>query len=242
MSVDRPHLRLLHTSDVHIGDDINPARRLLGLTAVVDAAIDGGVDALLIVGDLFDSARVRPPLVDEALAQLSRINIPTLVTVGNHDCLSQPSIYDRVDMLAAGGHIRFLDDPDGESVRFDDLRLNVWARAMIEHHPAHKPLEGFERGGDGYWNIAMAHGHYVPDDESNYRSSPIWEREIAGLGCDYLALGHWHRFLDVSSQGVPAFYCGSPSESGGSFASANLVSLHPQDGVSVERVRLPIED
>ena len=241
VSVDRPHIRLLHTSDVHIGDDINAARRLEGLTAVVNVAIERRVDALLIVGDFFDSARVKSPEVDEAIAQLQRLDIPTIVTVGNHDCLSEPSIYDRADMLTAGSHVHFLDDPDGRHMHFDELKLSVWARAMLDHHPGHNPLAGFERNGNGHWHVALAHGHYVPDDESNYRSSPIWEREIADMGCDYLALGHWHRFLDVSANGVPAFYCGSPSEAGGSFSSGNLVALHPEDGVSVERISLGID-
>ena len=61
LSVDRPTIRLVHTSDVHIGDDHNAAYRLKGLTAVVDAAVRHNADALLIVGDLFDSSRVNGP-------------------------------------------------------------------------------------------------------------------------------------------------------------------------------------
>ena len=48
MSPTRPRVRLLHTSDVHIGDDTDdsrPARRLAGLTGVVDIAISEQVDA-----------------------------------------------------------------------------------------------------------------------------------------------------------------------------------------------------
>ncbi len=242
VSVDRPHLRLLHTSDVHIGDDIDPNRRLVGLSAVVDVALSEGVHALLIVGDFFDSARVKPPQIDEAMEQLRRLEIPTVVTVGNHDCRSEPSIYSRVNMLSAGSHVHFLDDPVGRHLHFDELKLSIWAKAMVDHHPDHKPLDGFKRNVNGNWHVALAHGHYVPDEESNYRSSPIWEREIADLGCDYLALGHWHRYLDVSANGVPAYYCGSPSETGGSFASANLVSLDPQNGVTVDRIKLSVAE
>jgi DNA repair exonuclease SbcCD nuclease subunit len=241
LSVDRPTIRLVHTSDVHIGDDHNAVHRLKGLTAVVDAAVQHSADALLIVGDLFDSSRVNGPDVEGALAQLARVDIPVLVTSGNHDVLDQTSIYHRVALSDAGAHVYFLDDPAGAHLVIEELGLSLWARAMVDHHPGHKPLESYEPARNGHWQVVMAHGHYVPGSETTYRSSPILEDEIAGLACDYLALGHWHRYLDVSVNGIPAYYPGSPSEPGDSFASVNLVVLDPATGVTVERVALPLD-
>jgi hypothetical protein len=45
-----------------------------------------------------------------------------------------------------------------------------------------------------------------PEHEKPDRSSPVLSKQIGALGCDYLALGHWHRFLDVSANGVAAYY------------------------------------
>ena len=56
----------------------------------------------------------------------------------------------------------------------------------------------------------MAHGHYHYPDDTEERSSPIRPHEIAEAGCDYVALGHWERFEDVSQNSVTAFYSGSP--------------------------------
>ena len=80
--MSRRTLRLLHTSDVHIGEGHTSGERLSGLRGVVDVAQARSVDALLIVGDLFDEARVPDPQIDEALAELSRLDIPTIVTCG----------------------------------------------------------------------------------------------------------------------------------------------------------------
>ncbi|MCE2391081.1 MAG: DNA repair exonuclease [Proteobacteria bacterium] len=232
----RPLLRLLHTSDVHIGDDGRAERRLEGLRGVVDAALANEVDALLVVGDLFDSARVLPEQVEQTLEQLARLEVPAVVVPGNHDQLESPSIYDRVRLHDAGEHVHFLDDPQGAELRLD-AGLRIWNRATYDHSPEFRPLSGYAGDGGG-WQVVLAHGHYVPDGEPSHRSSVIRQSEISALGCDYLAMGHWHRYFDASSGGVPAYYCGSPSEEGSSFASANLVTLDPALGVRVERVRL----
>ena len=228
-------LRLLHTSDIHIGDEYAPARRLTELTALVDAAIAQRVDALLIVGDLFDSTRVKRQDVEAALSQLARLTVPTIITNGNHDALDNPSIYDRIHLGDAGEHIYFVDDTDGRQIVLDDLHLAIWARAMLGHEPCHRPLQGYRRHPDGYWQVVLAHGYYFPSGEPPDRSSPIQAQEIAALECDYLALGHWHHFLDVSVEGVTAFYSGSPA-----IGTANLVTLEPSAGSRVERIPLAI--
>lgn len=233
-------LRLLHTSDIHIGDENYPLLRQAGLAMAVDAAIEAGVDAMLIAGDLFDSARVRPHDVEAAWAQIARVPVPVILIPGNHDCLGAPSIYSRISHTDAGGHVHFLREPDGERLVLHELGLTTWARGMVEHYPANFPLRGYSRLDDGNWQVVMAHGHYVPANEESYRSSPIPEQQIAALHCDYLALGHWHRFQDVSAGGTRAYYCGSPAEPGMTDASTNLVTLDPADGVTVERITLPV--
>jgi DNA repair exonuclease SbcCD nuclease subunit len=236
-NASRPTLRLLHTSDVHVGEV--PVVRLRGLIDFVDAANALGVDAALIAGDLFDSVRVTQDEIDATLQHLGRLAMPVLVTTGNHDALAAPSIHERVALRRAGPHVHFLDDPDGRHAVLPELRLSVWARAMVDHHPANDPLLGYRRHLDDHWQVVMAHGHYFAEGETPDRSSPVLARQIAALGCDYVALGHWHRFLDVSANGVAAYYSGSPSEHGGTYASANLVTLAEGAPVAVERVALP---
>ncbi len=236
MTGAKPRLRLLHTSDVHIGDGYGP--RLGSLSAVVNVALSRQVDAVIIAGDLFDSARVPPEMVDLTLKELSRLRQPTIVIPGNHDCVDKDSIYRRGDLGEAGGHVHFVGDPAGKLLVFDELALSVWARGIEDHHPGHKPLLGHAPGDARHWRVVVTHGHYVPAGEDSFRSSMIRQEEIGSLEADYVALGHWHRFLDVSHNGVAAFYSGSPGEDGSSFASANLVTLDPVAGVSVERVPL----
>lgn len=237
--MSRRSLRLLHTSDVHIGDGQWADLRLRGLRSVVDTSIEHAVDALLIVGDLFDEARVPDAQIDAAMAELARLEVPTVVTCGNHDALRSPSIHDRVAVSDAGRHVRFAAAPDGEHLLFEELDLVVWSRGMVDHAPDNFPLLGYTPHHADVWRVVLAHGHHVEDAQSeSHRSSRISSDAIAALDCDYLALGHWHRFFDASAGDVQAFYSGSPSEAGGSFASTNLVTLSQAQGTRVERIPL----
>jgi DNA repair protein SbcD/Mre11 len=231
--VERPIVRLLHTSDVHLSSSQHSKD---AFQAAIDIAIDHSVDVLLIAGDLFDNSRLGPEVTDWTIDQLRRLQQPAVIIPGNHDCVDETSIYHRVDLTAAGDHVYVVADPRGSVVRFENLQLTIWARGIQTHSPSNRPLLGYQPDDPSYWRIVMTHGHYVPVGEVSDRSSQIDEAEIAELDCDYVALGHWHRFLDLSVAGVAAFYCGSPSESAAGAASVNLVELHPTFGISVRRV------
>ena len=125
-SHDRPPIRILHTSDIHIAGD-TPS--LEGLRAVVAKALELDVDIVLVAGDLFDSARVGEETVALTLSELQRFGRPVVVIPGNHDCVDERSIYHRVDLTSAGDHVFFAGDPAGEELVFEDLSLVVWARA-----------------------------------------------------------------------------------------------------------------
>jgi len=79
----------------------------------------------------------------------------------------------------------------------------------------------------------LVHGLYIPAGESSWHSSQIQEEEIAALECDYLALGHVHRYWDVSSGSVTASYSGSATQD--RIPGVNLVRLDEGFGVRLER-------
>ncbi len=85
-------MRFLHTADWHIGKTLRGRDRTDEYAAALDevarVAIESKVDAILVGGDVFDSAT--PPveaerLVYEFLARLVPERIPVLVIAGNHD-------------------------------------------------------------------------------------------------------------------------------------------------------------
>ena len=101
-------MRLLHTSDWHLGRQFHGASLLQEQAAAMDRivalAAEAEVDAVLIAGDLYD--RAIPPaeavqLFNDTLARLSRAGAAVVAIAGNHDSHVRVSIYD--PLLSAFG-------------------------------------------------------------------------------------------------------------------------------------------
>jgi len=105
---------------------------------------------------------------------------------------------------------------------------------MLSHTPAFRPLEGMPTQRNSHWMVALAHGHFHFDDDRDQRSSPIYPPEIAAAPCDYLALGHWDRHVDVSQGRVTAVYSGTARGSSprDPLGEVTVVDLNPPEAVT----------
>jgi exonuclease SbcD len=240
--VPKSFCSILHTSDIHLDNDIGcdgeESNAQLGLISVIDRAIDLDVQLFLIAGDLFDHNRVKQPCLDFATEQMSRLHCPVVMIAGNHDCLTDYSIYHAYDPTDAGSHIHFIKSEFGDSVEFDELGVRIWGRSIVDHAPENKPLEIVpEHDFDG-WNIGMAHGYYINRGGTSF-SSLITPEEIAASCFDYLALGHVHVFSEIEHGNTLAAYSGSPNltHSGQEKTAAHIV-LDPANGVQLNRLVL----
>lgn len=110
-------MRLLHTSDWHLGRSLHRVSMLDAQAAFLDhlvaTAREREVDAVLVAGDVYD--RAVPPLAavelfDDALHRLAAAGVPTVMISGNHDSARRlgvgAGLIDR-----AGIHLR--TDPAG---------------------------------------------------------------------------------------------------------------------------------
>jgi exonuclease SbcD len=242
-------VRLLHTSDVHIGGGFRAPEEgdhhdhcLCPILVIEQLVAANGVDVMLVVGDLFDHQRVTADLVDEVLGRLGNLGIPCVVIAGNHDVHDDRSIY--LPGTPARSGVIFLDDPDGATVELLDGALHLWGKAMPVHDRTFRPLrDAPDRPDPDAWWVVLGHGHLEhAEDDPLGRSSPVSPADIEATGADYVALGHWHIRTDASTETVTAWYSGAPY---GVTAShqMNLVDLHPSQGVLVSSlpVALPPE-
>src|SRR3954466_2454983 len=123
-------MRLLHTSDWHLGRAFHRVN-MLGAQAdfvshLVATVRERDVDAVVVSGDVYD--RAVPPLsavdlFDDALHRLADLGVPTVIISGNHDSarrlgvgaglIGRAGIHLRTDPAASGTPV-MLSDPYGD--------------------------------------------------------------------------------------------------------------------------------
>lgn len=232
-------MKVLHTSDIHIGSEplpcsVGPAPSHVGLARVCSLAVRARVQLLVIAGDMFDSSRVPDEAVAQAARQLQETSVPTVILPGNHDCLVAGSPYLRPGMFQSARNISVIRDPYGQTLHFPELDLAIWGRPHMDYDDF-SPLEGVPPRGKERWQVAVAHGHYLRPGDGKGPSWEISDADLERAGRDYIALGHLETFSLVGNNGAIAFYSGSPQRAG----TAALVELDAGNGVRVDQVALP---
>ena len=233
-------LRLIHTSDTHLGDPAGHPEASAALVSVVEAVARNKGDMLLIAGDVFDNERVSDDLLEWFVTQMGHLDTPAILLPGNHDLIHETSVYHRDAFRNASENLFVFRDTDGEVLSFPDMGIDLWGRAMPMHTPQFKPLEGMPAPVDDNWLVALAHGHFHYEEDRDQRSSPIYPQEVADSGCHYLALGHWDRHVDVSQGNTTAVSSGGPLGPIGSLGAGEVtvVDLDPLSGVSYRQVTI----
>lgn len=231
-------LRVLHTSDCHLGAYSTPGAHEEAFLQLLDASERWDVDVVLLAGDIFDHARV----TDETLAwtadQLLELDRPAVILPGNHDAWGPSSVYQRFDFEERCPQVRVLREPNGQTVHFSNLDLAVWGRPVVDHVPSFRPLASLPPRPQAGWSIAMGHGLVVDEDEATTRGSPIFPADLEAIDWDYVALGHWPTFWLVRSGPSPVCYAGPTADHHNWPSGTVLVDFTPGRDAVVRRVPL----
>jgi DNA repair exonuclease SbcCD nuclease subunit len=218
-------VRILHLADLHLGasfpsmGDHGPERTRDFLGAFqraieFAASPERPVDLVAIAGDLFDTHDPDESLVfqvESSLERLSKASIPALLVPGTHDAFSyRRSIYRRL-RLPEGAYL--LNEPrlaPGPRLTIGDETVQTYG---IAYDPAivTRPLSEFARHGIADYHVAVLHGALQDSPTWKIRPSdlPLDRSEIAASGLNYLALGHYHNFVEVREGGSVAVYPGT---------------------------------
>lgn len=193
-------LKLLHTSDVHLGRSFgnlgeaardHQLRVEAAFSRVCQAARQHDCSLLLIAGDMFDSPRVNQACVRFALEAIQSAGVPVVVIPGNHD----PAVTHPFTSSRLPTNLFWL--PGSEPLELPGLDLCIFPSLAGADGPASR------------YNVALLHvsieGGLVEPGERTLRADAI-----AAHRFDYAALGDWHAFKDCSIAGCRIFYSGSP--------------------------------
>ena len=125
-------MRILHTSDWHIGRSFHGHSTLAALAVVLDELVsqvaERDVDLVVVAGDVFDSATPAAgcyPLLTDTLAAIRAAGAEVVVTSGNHDSAARLGFQ---APFAASAGIHILTRPD---------RVGVPVTVHDEHGPVH---------------------------------------------------------------------------------------------------------
>ena len=234
----RHSVRLIHTSDVHVGtgfskDESGREEALFFLETIVNAADDLDADLVVIAGDFFDNNRVKEPLVQETAAIIRATDKPVVILPGNHDPYMEGSMYLRYRHHFAD-NVHIFDEAGGILFALDEIGVQLWGQAHTSYDdfsPANVCPRWRHDTDRPFWRIAMAHGSAVGFDGRLSFGYRIEEDHLAELQAHYVALGHLDRHGQTGPVGTTAFYSGAP----GLLKGFTLVDLRPH-GVHVQPI------
>jgi DNA repair exonuclease SbcCD nuclease subunit len=195
-------IRLLHTADWQIGlkaghvaragDAVREARFEAARTVVAQAGDDRS-DALILAGDIFEDNHVDNQWVREVVRILSASSVPVYVLPGNHDPLSQDSIYRRASWKERAAHVHLLETT--EPVPIAQGRALLLPAPLSLRKSAEDPTLALripELGRAPGPLIGVAHGSLKIEGKHGRDDFPIALDTASRGGLQYLALGHWH--------------------------------------------------
>lgn len=214
-------MRFLATADIHIGR--RPARVARDVAAahscarvwgrIVDTAIEEGVAAVLVSGDLVDADnRFFEALgaLQSGLDRLEEAGIRLYAIAGNHDWETLPGLADSLNhpalqLLGRGGSWEdvVIDNGAGERVQlfgWSFPSVNVTASALVDF-PSRRLHSDMPSLGLLHADVdALASGYH-----------PVTTAQLRGIPIDAWLVGHVHAALGGSSGGIPRILrLGSP--------------------------------
>lgn len=230
--------RFLQVSDLHLGRPFGwlPAERRAdrrrdqreALETVVKQAIERGVHAILLPGDLFDDTGVDAESLAFALHAFEVTGCPpVMIAPGNHDPYFDASPYWSPRVLKARGfnwpdHVHVFDTPTWSMKELPGTDgVRVWGRCFTPNmESAERPLSaealrGVDAGDHGVLDVAVFHGSLegkCPPGQAV--TAPFSQEEVLNAPFAYMATGHYHMSSrvdshDATSAGVRLAYAGS---------------------------------
>src|SRR5262245_26046692 len=229
-------VRLLQVSDLHLGRPFGwlPAERRQkrrddqreALKRSIQEAIERGVHAIVIPGDLFDQEGVD---ADTLAFTVDVFHLPgcppTFIVPGNHDPCSPKSLFWNPRLLKARGrewpdHVQVFTDPRWTARRLVD-GVRVWGRCDAPRTEGEDRPLAAERLTDlpplepKAVEIGVFHGsregHLPPGQKT---VAPFSDDEVTHSPFTYLAVGHYHAASRLTASegpvaGVRLAYAGS---------------------------------
>ncbi|MFV1601548.1 MULTISPECIES: metallophosphoesterase family protein [unclassified Phaeobacter] len=194
-------LRLLHTSDLHLGkrfgqfDEetraaLQQARQGI-LPRLAQTAAEQGAEHVLIAGDLFDTETPSARVIRQALAAMAAAEpVQWWIIPGNHDSGAAEPLWAEMARHA----------PENVHLLMQPTPVEIAPGATLLPAPCQHRFAGQDRTiwmesaetPEGHLRIGLAHGAVLDFDRDQNGAETIATTRASSARLDYLALGDWH--------------------------------------------------
>ena len=237
-------MRIIHTSDWHIGHSLynfdRSAEHASVLDNIIEIAAECQADAMLVCGDIFDVPQPTSSAQKMFAGKMMELrrrcpDMRVIVTAGNHDsavrheAFSEVWLAGGVEMIGTISHDYSHNIIEIPGKAFIGAIPYVNSRFLPENYFQSLLDEIATRNNTGLPVILMAHLAVIGSDATGHDCDDmliggVEATPLGGLGegYDYLALGHIHRNQAI---GTKARYSGSPLPMGFDENYAHSVSI-----------------
>jgi DNA repair exonuclease SbcCD nuclease subunit len=209
-------MRMIHTADWQIGKvfkqfgDKEESLRQARLTAIENIgrlAVQESAGHVLVAGDVFDNevpteVTLRAPL--ERMKLFPQVKWHLLP--GNHDPHRPQGLWERLTRLGMPANVHLHLEPTLFTLGSDAVLLPAPLTRRSETNDLTDWMDTAETP-PGILRIGLAHGSITGFGGEGEANNPIDPDRPVKAKLDYLALGDWHRTLQV---GPSAWYAGTP--------------------------------
>ena len=190
-------LKFVHCADIHLdapfserSGEYSEARRKDIRNAfmnILNFVKEENADLLLISGDLYEHRYITRKTMDWLHMVLAGVRVPVVIIPGNHDPYLVNSWYKNWDWPS---NVNLLS-PEHPYLVLEDKQVSLYGLGFSAFKEGKPDLSAVKPPQQGYFNILMLHGT-LDMDFTGEAYKPLTSEELAGLGYDYYALGHFH--------------------------------------------------
>ena len=210
--------RFIHSSDLHLGKRFGnfpgdlPGRlreaRHAVLGKLAEHARANGADTILLAGDTFDTETPGAEVRRQALTEMAHhAPIRWVLLPGNHDSLQATQLWSVLGSEAPANVI-LANAPGPVDLGGAAVLLPAPCTARRPGRDLSEWMDSAPTA-DGVIRIGLAHGAIQNFSEDVVASEVIAPDRAARAGLDYLALGDWHRWIEVNPR---THYSGTPEQ------------------------------
>lgn len=204
-------MKIVHTSDINLGrqfseyslagDKIRAGLKTT-FSKIIDFTINQKADLLIVSGNLFNDLNISRNLQDYIASELGRLDtIPVVVMANICEDNVNSSFWKIWQQTNEFNNIYVIADPQKPYVQLSNLNCAVYGIFDFSGKEQSTKVTGKLKLQNAGYHIGV-----MCSDMDSARSMI----EQVGLDFDYIALGGEPNFMDLSSSGIKAAYCGSP--------------------------------